>query len=74
MHSISPSEEELTNQQNTKKEFFIETPAFFVEQIPTDKLALEALANDRKQAYLDVGILYKEEILDLYMHIKKVEK
>ena len=32
-------EEELTNQQNTKKEFFIETPASFVEQIPTDKLA-----------------------------------
>ncbi len=41
--------------------FFIETPAFFVAQIPTDSLAIAALEKDRKQAYLDVGILYKEK-------------
>ena len=67
-------EEELTNQQNTKKEFFIETPAFFVEQIPTDKLALEALANDRKQAYLDVGILYKEKFKNNDLAYLRLEK
>ena len=67
-------EEELTNQQNTKKEFFIETPAFYVEQIPTDKLALEALANDRKQAYLDVGILYKEKFKNNDLAYLRLEK
>ncbi|MEL0301794.1 MAG: hypothetical protein VW976_07935, partial [Flavobacteriaceae bacterium] len=41
--------------------FFIDTPSFFVDQLPTDSLAIAALEKDRKQAYLDVGILYKEK-------------
>ena len=41
--------------------FFIESPDFFVKQIPTDSLAIASLEKNRKQAYLDVGILYKEK-------------
>ena len=48
--------------QEDKTGFFIDTPSFFVDQLPTDSLAIEALEKDRKQAYLDVGILYKEKL------------
>ena len=57
---VALEDTEQQEQSNTQ-DFFIETPAFFVEQIPTDSLAITSLEKDRKQAYLDVGILYKEK-------------
>ena len=63
-----------TAQEQENTSFFIETPAFFVEQIPTDTLALAALAKDRKQAYLDVGILYKEKFKNNALALARFEK
>lgn len=53
--------ETSAEKQEDKAGFFIDTPSFFVDQLPTDSLAIAALEKDRKQAYLDVGILYKEK-------------
>ena len=61
-------------QEKENSSFFIETPAFFVEQIPTDTLAIAALAKDRKQAYLDVGILYKEKFKNNALAFARFEK
>ena len=61
--------------QEGKTGFFIDTPSFFVDQLPTDSLAIASLEKDRKQAYLDVGILYKEKFDNprlAYNRLKKV--
>ena len=63
-----------TAQEQENASFFIETPAFYVEQIPTNPLALAALAKYRKQAYLDVGILYKEKFKNYALALDRFEK
>ena len=55
------AENTTEEKQEDKTSFFIDTPSFFVDQLPTDSLAIASLEKDRKQAYLDVGILYKEK-------------
>lgn len=66
-----------TNDEKEQKEtgsFFIETPSFFVDQLPTDSLAIAVLAKNRKQAYLDVGILYKERFDNTKLAFKRLTK
>ena len=67
-------EEEKTPQEQETASFFIETPDFFVEQIPTDTLALAALRKDRRQAYLDVGIIYKEKFKNNPLALSRLDK
>ena len=67
-------EEEKTPQEQETTSFFIETPDFFVEQIPTDTLALAALRKDRRQAYLDVGIIYKEKFKNNPLALSRLDK
>ena len=65
------------NDEKEQKEtgsFFIETPSFFVDQLPTDSLAIAVLAKNRKQAYLDVGILYKERFDNTKLAFKRLTK
>lgn len=64
----------VAQKREEKNSFFIETAAFFVEQIPTDSLAIAALEKNRKQAYLDVGILYKEKFNNPKMALKRLRK
>ena len=73
-NSIADIAEQTLNQPQEKKGFFIETPTFFVEQIPTDSIALLALAKDRKQAYLDVGIIYKEKFKNYPLALARFDK
>ena len=66
-----------TNNEKEQEEtgsFFIETPSFFVDQLPTDSLAIAVLAKNRKQAYLDVGILYKEKFDNPKLAFKRLTK
>ena len=67
-------EEEKTSQEQETASFFIETSDFFVEQIPTDTLALAALRKDRRQAYLDVGIIYKEKFKNNPLALSRLDK
>ena len=61
-------------EQKETGSFFIETPPFFVDQLPTDSLAIAVLAKNRKQAYLDVGILYKERFDNTKLAFKRLTK
>lgn len=54
--------------------FFIESPDFFVKQIPKDSLAIASLEKDRRQAYLDVGILYKEKFNNPKLAFNRLSK
>lgn len=73
INSASVEEEKASQEQETAS-FFIETPDFFVEQIPTDTLALAALRKDRRQAYLDVGIIYKEKFKNNPLALSRLDK
>ena len=73
INSASVEEEKATQEQETAS-FFIETPDFFVEQIPTDTLAIAALRKDRRQAYLDVGIIYKEKFKNNPLALSRLDK
>lgn len=73
INSASVEEEKAAQEQETAS-FFIETPDFFVEQIPTDTLALAALRKDRRQAYLDVGIIYKEKFKNNPLALSRLDK
>ena len=73
INSASVEEEKASQEQETAS-FFIETPDFFVEQIPTDTLALAALRKDRRQAYLDVGIIYKEKFKNNPLALSRFDK
>ena len=73
INSASVEEEKASQEQETAS-FFIETPDFFVEQIPTDTLALAALRKDRRQAYLDVGIIYKEKFKNIPLALSRLDK
>lgn len=50
-----------TIEEEEKQQFFIETPDYFLSQIPTDSEAIDSLKQAYLQATLDVGILYKEK-------------
>lgn len=72
--NLIAQEENKQIEQSENQSFFIETPAFFVEQIPTDSLAIAALEKDRKQAYLDAGILYKEKFNNPKLAFERLSK
>lgn len=57
-----------------KERFFIETPAFFVAQVPTKPQWIDSLKRIQKQAYLEVGILYKEKFSNAPLAIKRLKK
>ena len=67
-------DETAEEKQEDKAGFFIDTPSFFVDQLPTDSLAIAALEKDRKQAYLDVGILYKEKFDNPRLAFNRLKK
>ena len=54
--------------------FFIERPAFFVAQIPTSSDLIDSLKRLQKQAYLDVGILYKEKFSNVPLALNRLTK
>lgn len=54
--------------------FFIETPEFYRAQLPTQQTTLDSLRSVRKQAYLDVGILYKEKFSNSPLALNRLEK
>lgn len=54
--------------------FFIETPAFYMAQLPTQPQIIDSLKSIRKQAYLDVGILYKEKFSNPSLALNRLEK
>lgn len=51
--------------------FFIETPEYLVQSLPTDPSFIDSLRNQRRQAQLDVGILYKERFDDRILAEKR---
>ena len=66
--------ETAKEKQEDKTGFFIDTPFFFVDQLPSDSLAIAALEKDRKQAYLDVGVLYKEKFDNPRLAFNRLKK
>ena len=54
--------------------FFVETAVFFMEQVPTSKFVIDSLDLVRKQAYLDVGIIYKEKFANKALALERLEK
>jgi len=65
-----------TQVQGEEKEevFFVESAAFFMEQVPTSKSLIDSLDLVRKQAYLDVGIIYKEKFANKALALDRLEK
>ena len=67
---LSNLNKQLTDFSTTPEEaqstggFFVETPEYLAQQIPTDAAIIDSLTDKRRQARLDVGILYKERFND----------
>ncbi len=69
--------QEVNNEIERKENeegFFVETAAFFMAQVPTDPSLLDSLDLARKQAYLDVGIIYKEKFANRPLAINRLKK
>jgi len=73
----------ILNESQVKKEriepdkktvFFIETPEYLVSQIPTNQNVLDSLRKSRTQAYLDVGIVYKEKFKNQQLALNRFAK
>jgi hypothetical protein len=73
----------ILNESQVKKEriepdkktvFFIETPEYLVSQIPTNQNVLDSLRKSRTQAYLDVGIVYKEKFKNEQLALNRFAK
>ena len=60
--------------QEREEGFFVETADFFIEQVPTDQVLIDSLDLARKQAYLDVGIIYKEKFKNRSLALERLEK
>lgn len=60
--------------ETTASTFFIETADFFIEQLPKEPHRLDSLAHVRRQAYLDVGILYKEKFSNTALALNRLSK
>ena len=60
--------------KETEEGFFVETADFFMAQVPTDPSLLDSLDLARKQAYLDVGIIYKEKFANKLLALNRLKK
>lgn len=64
----------ISNLNEQTPAFFIETPAFYMAQLPTQQQTIDSLESVRKQAYLDVGILYKEKFSNPLLAVNRLEQ
>ena len=62
---ISPTE---------KEDFFIESAAYYIAQLPQEPDVIDSLSFVQKQAYLDVGILYKEKFSNIPLALERLDK
>ena len=67
-------DQQIDEDFKSKEDFFIEKPAFFVAQIPTRSEQIDSLKRMQKQAYLEVGILYKEKFSNTPLALKRLKK
>lgn len=56
------------------EDFFIESADYYTAQLPQTPDARDSLALMRKQAYLDVGILYKEKFSNTSLALQRLDK
>ncbi|WP_157504938.1 tetratricopeptide repeat protein [Flavobacterium tegetincola] len=50
------------------------TTAFYIEQLPTEKAAIDLLIKDRNFAYYQLGVIYKEKFKEYELAAAKLEK
>ncbi len=48
--------------------------SYYLNQIPTDKVAIDSIVNERNTAYFKLGIIYKEQFKELDLAKEKFEK
>ena len=71
---LSQAANNQIQREETEEGFFVETADFFMEQVPTNVYLLDSLDLSRKQAYLDVGIIYKEKFANRSLALNRLEK
>lgn len=50
------------------------TTAFYIKQLPIDKIAIDSISKERNEAYYQLGLIYKEKFKEYELATNKLEK